>query len=263
MISGFSFDRGNGRGRYPPIKFPQTTVECEGCGAEFDVTWFCKNCSASLCKTCKEEHAREKFLKKHEVVPRTGSVLWTHGSWKLKESCLKHDRELVTFCNDCNQPCCINCIQEHPRHSFVTLENNILQLKLVLNSFVNDLIMVLLPTIQNDMSVLKQKIDSCTDNFEKAKSEVDSFFDSMKKVLEQSRAEMKSKLTKTQEQCRIALSEVLKLTENDMKAVQSIISVVERRIRAGGLDLITYYPKVPKYLPILICLLHCTLCSKR
>ena len=98
----------------PQITFPtQSTVKCKGCDSEFDIKWFCRNCSASLCDDCREEHRNNKFLSKHSVVPRTDNLIRALDSSKISEPCSEHPEYAITgYCRDCDVPCCILCFNK-------------------------------------------------------------------------------------------------------------------------------------------------------
>ncbi|KAK3092789.1 hypothetical protein FSP39_007251 [Pinctada imbricata] len=237
-------------GVYPTIRFPQTTVECEGCGAEFDVNWFCKNCPASLCDACKEKHSKDRLMKKHEVVLRTGSVLWTHGSWKLNEPCQKHKgNDLVTYCNECKTPCCLICTEEkHKTHDWTRLNTKYFDAESLLNALVDDLSKSSIPTIQNETSNLKQKIDSCNEDFSRVNSHLNIVEDELHKALAQSFDVMRKDLSEKQSKCISKINEKIENFESQIKEIEILIASTEQKIRAGGLDLIEYNPECPQIL---------------
>ena len=85
----------------PTVPPAQSTVTCDGCDAEFDVTWFCKVCPASLCDTCKQRHESDRFLKRHTIVKRTGNVIRSLDVSKIIQPCSEHpEREITVYCKD-------------------------------------------------------------------------------------------------------------------------------------------------------------------
>ncbi|KAK3091504.1 hypothetical protein FSP39_020296 [Pinctada imbricata] len=237
MAEGFS----------PPLQFPQMTVECEKCSADVDVTWFCKNCPASLCNNCKEDHSRDKLMRKHEVVPRSGSVLRSHGSWKVRESCKIHkNSDLITYCNDCKEPCCIDCMEEkHHRHAFTKLDTKYFEAESRLNSLVDDLSKSTILTIQNKISRLKQNIETCNENFNLVNTELNTAENKIMTTVAESFKKLRKNLSVKQKELVSKREDRIKRCGHQMNEIESFIASTEQKIRTGGLELIEYFPTLP------------------
>ena len=71
----------------------QRVVTCDVCGGCHSVPCFCKNCPGSLCDPCKEYHKTTAISSKYSVVPRTQTIVRSHGPAKIAkiaEQCPRH-----------------------------------------------------------------------------------------------------------------------------------------------------------------------------
>ncbi|KAK3092713.1 hypothetical protein FSP39_006391 [Pinctada imbricata] len=118
-------ERGKGRGRggkgergSPTMSdngataFPtQLVLTCGFCSGTNDVKWFCKSCAASMCNTCKTSHPTIPAFKNHVIVLRTNDVIRLYRSSKIAAQCPIHpEKEISTYCKDCEEPCCVKCL---------------------------------------------------------------------------------------------------------------------------------------------------------
>ena len=66
----------------PPTR---ETVKCDRCGNVNDVKWYCGDCPAALCYTCKQRHVADSLRNEHKVVDITASMLQNPASGNNKE----------------------------------------------------------------------------------------------------------------------------------------------------------------------------------
>ena len=226
----------------------QATIKCDGCDDVFDVKWFCKNCPASLCVTCKQRHQTDRFLSKHTVVERTGSVIRTFDSSKIKEQCPEHsESEISMYCNDCSVPCCSNCVEEkHRRHDIVTIQKKYMETEDRLNDLVTDLEKNTLKRLQDNIEELRKTLSSHEKEFKTVAEMVNKFRKELKNAVDTSCDKTLDELNQMEtKQCSETRSVISNL-ENQIEQNRSIISMCGERIAEGGLKLLEYKPNPPR-----------------
>ena len=220
----------------PPVVFPtQSTIACDGCGEVFDVKWFCKHCSKSLCETCKARHDAG-----HKIVSRTGSVIRSFDSSKIIQPCPEHpEKELTAYCNDCRVTCCIKCIEKkHRRHDVVAIETKYMECEDDLNSVATDLKQNKVKPLQLRLKELKESLAFQEKTVDKAEKEVNRFRQGLKAEIDKSCDklvfDMKQKQQELSDEIKFAISKI----ELNLKEIESFVATCGQRIREGGLDLI-------------------------
>ena len=233
--------------RQPPVvPLVQTTINCDGCDSEFDIQWFCKNCSASLCDECKARHESDRFLGKHKIVPRTGNVIREYDSSKIAEPCPDHPgKDISGYCNDCGAPCCMSCVAErHRRHDITAIEMKYMECEDEVNNTAIDLEKHVLEQLQTRIEELRETLKSSERKFITVKTEINNFRQELKNTVDKSCDTLIEELeTKAADQ-KSDISEVVKYLENNIRENESFISLCGDKIREGGLDLIQF-SKVP------------------
>ena len=222
----------------------QSTIKCAGCDSEFDINWFCKNCAASLCDICKTRHETDRFLRNHNIVPRTGSVIRTYDSSKVNAQCPEHpDREISVFCNDCGDPCCITCIaKKHRRHDVIAIEMKYMECEDKLNELVMDIKKNKIVELQSNIEQLKEKLTSSEmqlgdmkEKVNKLKQEL-SFLDPVDRSCDKFIIQLEQRQTKQ----KTVISEMIENFEKLVNENEHFMSLCADKVRKGGLGLIAF-----------------------
>ena len=224
----------------------QRVVTCDVCGGSDSVLWFCKNCPGSLCYSCKAIHKTTAISSKHSVVPRTQTVVRTHGPTQIAGQCPLHDgKDIVIYCKECKVVCCVKCLAErHTRHDVCPIEEVYLEKENELNAFIKDLE----DNVQKDLDMLmneakhddkehetstKNAIDDVNGFRNEMKKEVDVQCDSLIDIIQKPRVDNAKFITEIQKQ---------------KQNVDKIIRSCKEKIWEGRLDLIEYRPVSPSSL---------------
>ncbi|KAK3094042.1 hypothetical protein FSP39_023389 [Pinctada imbricata] len=218
----------------------QHVVECEDCGEQGDIPWYCKNCPGSLCDKCKEAHQRSGILKKHSIVPRSSVVLRTYGPAKIAEMCKTHpEKDISTYCNDCKVPCCASClVEKHQRHSFSLIEDEYLAAETRLNDHIKDLENNALGKLADRRTKFQVKITKSEERTAELKKEISNFETEV--ILA-----VRNSFDGFRERANISTDNFVKNihdTDAAMEKVKKEIEDCEKRIRIGKLDIIEYFP---------------------
>ena len=232
----------------PPIVPPaQSTVTCDGCDTEFDVTWFCKICPASLCDTCKQRHESDRFLRRHTIVKRTGNVIRCLDVLKIIQPCPQHpEREITVYCKDCGVVCCIKCVEEkHERHAIITVERKYMEHEDELNELLSNIEKSTLTNLRSNIDELGEKHDLQQMEFEAVKLEVEKFRKDLKITVDKSCDNLLGEVEQKETEMRSEIESVIRKVENQIGANENFISECSARIREGGLGLIGYNPGSP------------------
>ena len=224
----------------------QTTIKCAGCDSEFDINWFCKNCSASLCDACKTRHETDRFLGIHKVVPRTGSVIRARDSSKVNERCSGHpDKEITVYCNDCGDPCCSTCLTEkHRRHDVIAIEMKYMECEDKLNDAVKDIKNNAIGQLKSSITDLKEKLNFSEKKFEEVKSEVNQFRQELKDTVDKSCDKLINELEEKQAEQKSEMSRLVKRFEEQITDYEHFMSLCAEKISRGGREL-TEFSKLP------------------
>ncbi|KAK3087338.1 hypothetical protein FSP39_004816 [Pinctada imbricata] len=228
----------NGRPR--SLDPPQSILECGKCEGNLDVSWFCKNCTASLCETCAKNHKTKRRYKSHTVVPRTYTVLRLYGPSKIAEQCRMHpEKEISTYCNKCDVPCCVSCLaKDHKRHDFSTIEDKYLDAEKGLNEYYRQLDTDIRPTLEEMEEQAKADAKDDDIHFERVVSAINNF--------------RKDVVQNFNQACDDLISEVINLQSNNQKRLEDITRAknnidslkrkIEKKIERGKLDMVKYNP---------------------
>ena len=231
----------------PTVPPAQSTVTCDGCDTEFDVTWFCKSCPASLCDTCKQRHESDRFLRRHTIVKRTGNVIRSLDVSKIIQPCSEHpEREITMYCKDCLVACCITCFEEkHDRHSFIAIEKKYMECEDELNEMLNSIEKSTLTKLRANIDDFQRKLGLQETEFEEVKQGVDTFRKELKATVDRSCDKLLDEIEKKEIEFGSEIESVIKDIEKRIKANENFISACSARIREGGMGLIGYNPGTP------------------
>ncbi|KAK3089596.1 hypothetical protein FSP39_004897 [Pinctada imbricata] len=185
-------------------------------------------------------------MRKHEVVTRSRSVLLSHGTWKVREPCKRHkNNDLVTYCNDCKVPCCIDCMLEHDRHAFSKLETKYFEAESRLNHMVDNLSKSSLETSQYEIKRLGRIIDTCNENFNAVKAELKAAENKVMANVAQSFEKLRKNLSLKQRECVSNVEEKIEKCKQKNTEIENFIARIEQKIRTSGLGLMEYFPTLP------------------
>ncbi|XP_021367297.1 uncharacterized protein LOC110459394 [Mizuhopecten yessoensis] len=143
------------------VHVPNTCAWCESIQG---VNWYCNDCHEALCDRCFEVHQRARKTRKDDVVPiKEANKL---GEAVLPEVCKTHrSKTCDLYCSDCNIVMCAMCFTEkHKQHTFKNIEEEIDSQK---------------QYMQDQLKILKFKLDHFEDNLSKRHEVSKSFNDSV------------------------------------------------------------------------------------
>ena len=232
----------------PSVIFPtQSTVTCKGCDSEFDVKWVCKNCSASLCENCRQEHSNNKFLSNHTIVPRTGDVIRKLDSSKIVETCPKHPEcEITGFCNDCIEPCCISCIDEkHQRHAISAMVKKYIECEDKVNDLAIKLEKQTLNDLRSNIEELRQALKSHEKSYAEVEKEVNKFRQELKTAVDKSCDRVLDDLGEQETKQSTDMKKTIADLENKVKDTEGFVSLCGDKIRKGGIELVEFSTLTP------------------
>ena len=143
----------------------QTIVICDQCEGTKNVNSYCLDCKANICDDCKVK----RLHREHQLLPRTDKRV-TRARKLAKRHCQKHPgNHYVTFCKQCNDPCCPICISgNHQRHSFCDIEDAATEAKSNLKTYIDTLESETLPIAKGIHSTIIFNIDEYNDSNDKA-----------------------------------------------------------------------------------------------
>ncbi|KAK3083556.1 hypothetical protein FSP39_025428 [Pinctada imbricata] len=219
---------------------PQTFVECGICKGNANISWFCKNCPASLCSKCATSHRTTKQYKSHTIVERTYTVLRLFGPAKIAEQCEVHpEKDISSYCNECDVPCCISClVNSHQRHEISTIEDKYLDAEKRLNDYARQLDNDVRPTLDKMEDQAKDDGKEKNKSTEKVINDINEFrIDFIQKfnmACDNLITEVKQKSSENTE----GLGEI----ETSKTNIESIKKEIEEKIERGKLDIIQYKP---------------------
>ena len=122
---------------------PVTCLDCEG---HKNVNSYCVDCKGNICDKCKTR----RLHKEHRLFPRTHREA-VKARRKDKQRCKKHsDKEYVTFCKKCHEPCCSDCIAKvHALHApFINIDDAAKDAMVDIRSYMATLERDVLPLIE-------------------------------------------------------------------------------------------------------------------
>ena len=224
----------------------QKVIDCGICGGTDSVRWFCKNCSGSLCDTCKETHRTATLFRTHLVISRTQSVVRTHGPAKIAQECPRHKgKELSAYCKACNDACCIQCLaDDHKNHDFCPIDEAYLTAEKRLNSYLNELNGFVRSELEELTIQTETEIKGHENKISKVKTNVNAFRQELKDAVDNSCDALIDSLEKPNTIRKSFLLEIEKQTQN----VEHLTNGCTEKIREGKLDIITYNPPKPSSL---------------
>ena len=224
----------------------QKVVTCNVCGGSDSVPWFCKNCPGSLCDLCKESHKTTAISRKHSVVPRTQTVVRTHGPAKIAEQCPRHKgKDISTYCIGCKVACCVNCLAEnHQSHMFCPIEEIYLEKEQGLNVYIKTLEVDVKTSLNKLMNEAKQDTHADEERITKTIRDVNEFRKEMKDAVDiQCDA-----LIDTLQKPNIDRNSFISLLQKQNQRVDQLVRGCKEKIWEGKLDLIEYNPPSPSSL---------------
>ncbi|KAK3098815.1 hypothetical protein FSP39_023332 [Pinctada imbricata] len=229
---------------YGATAFPtQLAVTCGFCCGTSDVNWFCKSCPGSLCNTCKQSHPSFPVFKNHIVVPRTNDVLRLYGPSKLAEQCRLHpEKEISTYCKDCQEPCCVTClVQKHQKHIISTIEDAYLSAENRLNDNVKELEKDVIPTIDQMADKTEKDRSEKRVQIDRVREEVNTFRKELKEAVDESCDCLIEKL----EHDETELDNLITKLNVQKGKIRELIKEVNEIIQKGDLSMIQYSPPSP------------------
>ena len=97
-------------------------LKCDECSENESVVAYCMHCKSNLCQFCCENHKRSKRFHSHKIVSIIDQRLnksVTIQSKAMALMCKEHNRELLLFCETCEQLVCKHCVaKEHNSHDY-------------------------------------------------------------------------------------------------------------------------------------------------
>ena len=208
--------------------------------------WFCKNCSGSLCDTCKETHKTTALFRTHLVISRTQSVVRTHGPAKIAQECPHHKgKEISAYCKACDDACCIQClVDNHQNHKFCQIDEAYLSAEKRLNSYINKVDDFVRQELEELTIRTEQDIDNNENKISKVRTEVNAFRQEVKDTVDKSFDVLIDSIEKQNDERKSFLLEIEKQKRN----ADHMTNYCTEKIREGKLDIIKCNPPDPSSL---------------
>ena len=173
----------------------QAPVMCEDCEGVRDVNSYCVDCKANVCDTCKPR----RLHRKHRVLPRTHPEA-AKARRKARFPCKFHsDKEYVTFCTICQEPCCVECISgAHDQHSFSEIETEARGAKEELTNILNMMEKHMLPALEESHRNLEDGISKYNQTVENSVAKCKNTFESLHEKLRELEKDWTKKILQVQ-----------------------------------------------------------------
>ncbi|XP_021366702.1 uncharacterized protein LOC110459009 [Mizuhopecten yessoensis] len=217
MASELSIRRGQ-------VHVPETCAWCESIQ---EVNWFCNDCQEALCDKCKDGHQRGKKTRNDDVVPIREAN--KQDQVVLPEVCKIHrGKTCDLYCSDCDIVMCTMCFTEkHKQHTFKNIKEEIDSQK---------------HYMQDQLKILKSKLDHFDDNLSKRHEVSKSFIENVAVIRHQvltQRQKLKAQvdsiadtflieLSSLVEEEEILLKQECQPNENYIKEIKQLIRDVEQ-----------------------------------
>ncbi|KAK3088284.1 hypothetical protein FSP39_017106 [Pinctada imbricata] len=219
---------------------PQTFIECGICKGNANISWFCKNCPASLCDACASTHRTTKQYKSHTIVERTYTVLRLFGPAKIAEQCEVHpEKDISSYCNECDVPCCISClVQNHQRHEISTIEDKYLDAEKRLNVYYKQLDTDVKPTVDKMEDQVKEDVKEDNLTVKKVINDINEFRKDFIQSFNRSCDDLITEINQISKKTTEAFGGI----DKSKKMIESLKKEIEEKIERGKLDIIKYQP---------------------
>ena len=231
--------------RSPLIHPSQAVIQCNGCKTEAEVDKFCTTCRQSLCGKCAESHKRDKIT--HDIVSRTGKVIRESEASTILTHCTLHpEYNYSKYCNHCDKPCCIKCIDdEHKYHPMMAIESKYIACEDKLNDLAKEMEKCIIPTLVSNIDELKRSKHLQAKGCQDVTEEVNRIRSEMKAAVDERCDEMLDELNKKESEKISSISDAICDLEKQIKESEIFISKCSEKVREGGLDLIEYSKVTP------------------
>ena len=231
--------------RSPLIHPSQAVIQCSDCKTEAEVDKFCKTCRQSLCGRCAERHRCDPSIQ--DIVSRTGKVIRESDVSIILTPCSLHpEHNYSKYCNYCNKPCCIQCIDgEHRHHSTVAIERKYIACEDKLNGLANEMEKIVLPTLVSNIEQLRKSQVLQGKGCQDVAKEVNRIRGETKAAVDERCDALLDELSKIELEKISSISDVICELEIQIKESEIFISKCSEKVREGGLDLIEYSKVTP------------------
>ena len=226
--------------RSPLIHPSQAVIQCNDCKTEAGVDKFCKTCRKSLCGKCAERHRCDPSI--HDIVSRTGKVIRESEVSTILTPCSLHPKyNYSKYCNYCDKPCCIRCVDgEHKHHSTMAIESKYIACEDKLNGLANEMEKIILPTLVSKKEQLRKSQELQEKGCQDVAKAVIKLRGKMKAAVDERCDELLREISKKESEKISSIRDVICDLEKQIKESEIFISKCSKKVREGGLDLIEY-----------------------
>ncbi|XP_021367295.1 transcription intermediary factor 1-beta-like, partial [Mizuhopecten yessoensis] len=203
--------------RRAQVQVPDT---CAWCETIQDVNWYCNDCLEVLCDRCKEIHKRANRTKNDDVVPIKEANKQDEAV--LLEVCKTHrGKTCDLYCSDCDIAMCAMCLTgKHKQHTFKNIEEEIGAQK---------------QNMQDQLKILKSKLDHFDDNLSKRHEVSKSFKESVdvvRQTVQTQRLKLKAEVDSIADSVLVELSALVeeeeKIYQHDCKSHEQTIKEIKQ-----------------------------------
>ena len=235
----------------PATNPSQAVIQCNDCKTETDVDKFCKTCRKSLCGRCTESHIRDQSI--HDIVSRTGKAIRESEVSTILTPCSLHPEYIYSkYCNYCDKPCCIKCIDdEHKYHSTTAIQSKYIACEDKLNDLTMEIQKNYLPVLASNIERLKIAQQLQEKGCQEVTREVNRIRGEMKAVVDDRCDELLAELNKKEAEQLSSITDVISDLEKQIKESEIFISECCAKVREGGLGLIKFSKNTPQTTDIL------------
>ncbi|OWF43679.1 E3 ubiquitin-protein ligase TRIM33 [Mizuhopecten yessoensis] len=211
--------------RRAQVHVPNTYAWCE---STHDVNWYCNDCPEALCDLCFEVHQRARKTRNDDFVPIRKAN--KQDEIVLPEICKTHrGKTCDLYCCDCDIVMCAICFTEkRKQHTFKTIEEEIDSQK---------------QYMQDQLEVLKSKLDHFSDNLSKRQKVSKPFKESVdvvRQTVQTQRLNLKAEIDSIADTVLVELSSFVEVEEQNFKQDcqphENIYNIKEIKKLIGGIE---------------------------
>ena len=226
----------------PDVSDYQAPITCLDCEGHKNVNSYCVDCKGNICDKCKTR----RLHKHHKIFPRTHREA-VKARRKAKQRCKKHsDREYVTFCKKCSQPCCSDCIaKEHALHApFINIDDAAKDAMTYIQSYMATLERDVLPSIENLHGDLEEGIEKYNKSLQKTKKDSKHRFQTLRDELDQAERNWMQQLNNIEQSDQSEMTQLKHEVEEMISKVRDLVTACKTAVtESRELDMLLLKPK--------------------
>ena len=206
---------------------------CEQCAGGKSVA-FCRQCAEFICEDCARCHQKMKVFVGHKIATLADLKKGVARDILLKEAplpkCPEHDGKMKIFCFDCDRLVCRDCVlYEHREHKSEFLKTSASKSRKALRDSLAPLRKINADCACAEKGVIAEKNSVGAQSVRICES-IQQFFDKLKAVLDQRKAELVKQANKLAQGKEDALTAQAKGLQVAQAEIQSLVEFVERNL---------------------------------